>query len=554
MRLSTAFVLACLAAPTAAAEQEAAAAYVPKAVFCADGSDAICGVVPSFIGPDPMLDASLGYAGLSNDVTSAGQDVQTPFDNMAWQLFVALNWQRNYNGSNPKAGLSGAGIAIWQTWSHPEDVFGGAIDSCENPQGLPRFDLIAKSGAQSRDEGFMQATGQPLIDVNGNFTLYERRLNDVEKGYILAHGLDSLAGQQAFAQAGKPVAFPAGQTDSTHGMLGAIEIKAAWRIVGEAEQAKYFTTRALLDVEGAYVADGKPLCEEVTLGLVGLHLIQKNAAQGNLRPQFIWASFEHEDNAPTAEKACDATDPDDCYKSIAGNACPAPADVEPRFAYYQPACAAAGTNVPPALKPGQETYVWQRTPPYAGGYTTKQGEAACGTQATKCWQVYGLTQQLNTAWRAQLAVLGSPFKNYYLVGTNWGGNVEPDGTSLANGAVPAFMANSTMETYIQSDPKVGNCVGCHANATLAYRKPGPDPQHPVTYPSDFSFLLGLATRQCTDLPAGPIWNGKAAAAACAKTCGGSGLAWNGQWTTTVPGEMSVCGCCVDGVVAQRKSN
>lgn len=538
MRLFVAFVAAVVTSLVHAADP--APTYTPLPVYCADTTQTtLCNVVPSFLGPDPAVQArSLGYAGLSNDVGSFEQDVQSPFDNMAWQMFVALNWSAK-GGNNPKSGLAGDGPAVWQTWSYPEDIFGGSIASCDNPKGLPRFDLIAKSDAQSDDEEFLQATGQPLIDVDGNWTLFERRLNDVEKNYLLSNGLDSLAGQQVFALGGNTVALPQGDMTKPNGALGAIEVKASWRIIDDSQKGNYFSQRALLDVEGPYVSDGKPLCAEVTVGLVGLHLIQNNGTFGNLLPQFIWASFEHEDNAPVAANACDATDPKNCYKQLGNNACPAASTESGSYSYWSAACTAAGPNVPPQLKSGQTDYLWQRTPPYAGAYTTQQGKAQCGTQATHCWQVYGLTQQLNTAWRAQLQALGSVFQNYYLIGTNWGGNVEPDGTTLANGSVPSFLGNVTMETYIQTDPQFGNCVGCHKGATLAYEGPSKK-----TYDADFSFLLGLATKTCTDVKAGPIWNNGEAAAACAKACGGAQLQWNGQWTTTQPGTMSVCGCCL----------
>lgn len=535
-------VVSTFAASALAAEP--APSYVPAPVYCADNSSRLCPIVPSFIGPDPALASSVGYDGLSNHVTSPANDVQTPFDNMAWQMFVALNWQAGAPDPDPKVGLSGAGPAVWQTWSRPEDVFGGPTPTCANPRNLPRFNLIAKSDAQGGDEEFLQATGQPLIDVNGNWTLFERRLNEVEKNYILSQGLDSLAGQQVFARAGKQVEFPSGAMSvPPTGAPGAIEIKAAWRIIDENQRGEFFSQRALLDVEGAYVSDGEPLCQEVTLGLVGLHLIQNNGAQGNLLPQSIWASFEHEDNAPFAAKACDATD-NGCYTSIAGNNCPVAADQSGTFSFWNAACAAAGVNQPPVLAAGQKNFIWQRAAPYAGAYTTRQGDAQCGTQVSHCWHVYGLTQQLNTAWRAQLATLGSVFKNYYLIGTNWGGNIEPRSSPVVNGSVPAFLANGTMETYIQADPVNGNCVDCHKNATLAYEKPGSGTQPETTYAADFSFLLGLATKTCTDVQAGPIWNNAAAGTICPETCDTSGLQWNGQWTTTQPGVMSVCGCCL----------
>lgn len=45
-----------------------------------------------------------------------------------------------------------------------------------------------------------------------------------------------------------------------------------------------------------------------------------------------------------------------------------------------------------------------------------------------------------------------------------------------------------------------------------------------------------------DIPAGPIWNNDDAKEKCPIVCAAAGGEWNGQWTTVVQGEMSVCGC------------
>lgn len=528
---------------TTAASVQAPAAddYTPQPVFCAGGGDQLCNRIPSFIGPDPAVAPPLGYKGLSNHVTSAGEDVQTPFDNMSWQMFTALNWQAGQPDAGPREGLSGAGEVVWQDYARPEDVFGGPDPSCPNPKDLPRFDLITKDGGDgSREEEFLQATGQPLIDINGNWTLYERRLNDVERHYITGHGLDSLAGQKVFVEAGDTVQFPRGEADKPDGEIGAIEVKAAWRIISDEEKDRYFSTRALLDVEGGYVRDGKPLCREVTLGLVGLHIIQFNPPQGALRAQAIWASFEHEDNSPLAAKACDATD-GNCYKTFGTkdnpSDCPA-GETGRRYGYHNPDCTAAGTNVPPTPPAGDKPFVWERQPPYAGAYTTEHDGVMCGTQVARCWQVYTLTRELNKAWRAKLAEVDSVFANYFLIGTNWGGNIEPGPGELDNGSVPAFMVNSTLETFIQGNPHVSNCVDCHANAKLAWKPGG---KHPA---SDFSFLPGLADRRCDDIKAGPIWNQQDADKRCPGVCSNVDLNWNGQWTTIELGKESVCGCCL----------
>lgn len=539
-------LLGLFLAATAVGQADSADDYTPQPVFCADGSDSLCARIPSFIGPDPAVTPPLGYKGLSNDVHSAREDVQTPFDNMAWQMFVALNWQAGKPDAGPREGLSGTGETVWQSYDRPEDIFGGSAGSCSNPKDLPRFNLISKDGSgQSRDEEFLQATGQPLIDINGNWTLFERRLNDIERGYITSHALDSLAGQKVFVDGGGQVQFPRGEADRMDGQIGAIEIKASWRIINDDERDRYFSIQGLLDVEGDYVSDGDPLCREVTLGLVGLHIFQFNPPLGALRAQGIWASFEHQGNSPLAAKACDATD-GMCYKTLINgdnhNDCPAPPD-SGSYSYHNPECTGAGTNVPPKAPAGDEPFVWQREAPYASAYTTQQGGTMCGTQVARCWKVYSLTRQLNQAWQKKLDEIDSVFSNYFLIGTNWGANIEPGPGELDNGSVPAFLVNSTMETYIQSNPQVGNCVNCHSNATLAY-EPTDGKGNSRKIPSDFSFLPGLADRPCTDIKAGPIWNNQEAESRCPGVCEKVDLNWNGQWTTTKPAEQSVCGCCL----------
>lgn len=55
-------------------------------------------------------------------------------------------------------------------------------------------------------------------------------------------------------------------------------------------------------------------------------------------------------------------------------------------------------------------------------------------------------------------------------------------------------------------------------------------------------LVLLTIPKSFDAKAGPIWNNDDAQGKCPSTCGAYVSGWNGQWTTTVPGQMSVCGC------------
>lgn len=56
----------------------------------------------------------------------------------------------------------------------------------------------------------------------------------------------------------------------------------------------------------------------------------------------------------------------------------------------------------------------------------------------------------------------------------------------------------------------------------------------------FVSLSGSAL--AVDVNAGPIWNQGDAQGKCPSVCSNAKMTWNGNWTTTVPGQMSVCGC------------
>jgi predicted amidohydrolase len=60
-------------------------------------------------------------------------------------------------------------------------------------------------------------------------------------------------------------------------------------------------------------------------------------------------------------------------------------------------------------------------------------------------------------------------------------------------------------------------------------------------------LVLLTIPKSFDAKAGPIWDNADAGGKCPSTSNAYASAWNGQWTTTVPGQMSVCGC-VPGAV------
>ena len=60
--------------------------------------------------------------------------------------------------------------------------------------------------------------------------------------------------------------------------------------------------------------------------------------------------------------------------------------------------------------------------------------------------------------------------------------------------------------------------------------------------SVYAYEAAVEERRCSCLVnAGPIWNQADANNTCPRTCAAP-RKWNGQWRTTVPNKMSVCGC------------
>jgi hypothetical protein len=145
-----------------------------------------------------------------------------------------------------------------------------------------------------------------------------------------------------------------------------------------------------------------------------------------------------------------------------------------------------------------------------------------------------------------LAALGNDdpmavWQNYMMVGALWQNDVTQPSSIVSNQRGSMRLANAVMETTFQNvdltSSFVSNCFGCHNFAGSKTSNTLPS--------SAFSHIFDdIMLGQCkaTDVQAGPIWNNADAQQKCVQTCENKG-GWNGNWTTTVPGQMSVCGCC-----------
>ena len=498
MRTLHAILTVAALAATAIVAGAQSTPYTPQAQFCVNGSTSLCPILPGNIGPDPMLDTKVAYNGINGSLpTSAAKDVQTPFDNLSWQTFMALNWAKGAEKLPASVGLRAGGPRVWETYDRVSKVFGnGTVQgNCHTPAGMPTFSMASNGQGQpvAQNEEYIEAAdGDPAIDVAGNWAIYERRVNNIEIAYLKAPGgktawnLTTIPGQQALINANGTVNFPSMLLGGSPN--GAIEIKAAWRILDpNAPNAKrFFTEQAMLIVAPDLVAHhgpAKPICAPVTLGLVAMHIIQKNPLTNNsLLPEWFWSTFEQVDNAPPAAAACNPAQPSTC--SLLGKtACPAALyRGAPQFSFYNVNAPDVTTNQPPQLLPGGQAFLWSPAQPYASIYLAKSKSGLkVGTQITRCWQIYALTQKLNAQWRTALQKVGSVFANYMLVGTQWGaGTTNTPDPQIPSGGVPNFLSNTVVETYLQMLAKPvknqndafgnGSCVTCHQSAALVDNK------------------------------------------------------------------------------------
>jgi len=415
------------------------------------------------------LPHDVNFKQLLNGYDSLIPVCQQPFDDFSWQSFVALNWPLN-NLSQPRP---------WEGYTDPDTIFNGALLRQMRNTTAAEGKLTAAQSAKVKIlykmakrqvpgqtfDRFLQATQQPLIDRNLNFALFEEKVNPVWAAYVVKGScvtpnpnacLNTLAGQQAFVNAKKSVKFPPGfYADDIHGRggrVGAMEIKAAWRILDRSkgdDPKRYYTRVADIYMDAEHTVNKKPLViKNVLIGLVGLHInTYVKDGKGS-----VWSTFEQEDNAPLQGEA------------------PPPGKV---YSFYNAGCSATDCppNTAPALKSGESNYLWGTTAPYAQRYATNN---QYGTQVTIVNKFYQETEDTNTRWHKLMS--NTVWAHYRLIGSQWVNGEVPQ-----HEGIPPLEANSVQETYIQS---MSSCISCHADFAKMKTKPPAD--------ADLSFLLGHA--------------------------------------------------------------
>jgi hypothetical protein len=431
--------------------------------------------------PDPYLPQ---LKATFRSVTSG--PFESEFDCLAWQDFIYLMWpaQANQRGvPDPNRKLGASGPTVWESYRTVDTVFlPGGLDPgpWQQPQLMaavppslaqqvasgavrhltmtskvsrPVLGNILKNAAefpQTFLDSISEAGGGTLYDLNGNPVYYEVAMDEIQYDYIRQHQLYNADQQVNYARS-NVIALPAGTRDA---QLGAVEIKAAWKVLSKAESqsGRFHSIKAVLPDSAI----------PVTVGLVGFHIFIVNDTQG------AWATFAQTDNAPVGQPATGGS-----------------------YNFFNPNCKVPGTSNPCPINikdanPGQ---VVQITPDAAAASALNayMHYILQKDNAKSPWQYYNL---IDVQWPRDpkvIADLKAPVKAPL-----------PDGTpNVPHVPLPGKdaddMVNPVLETFLQKPGK--SCLGCHEYAPTAKL----DSTQPH-FAAGYSFMFGRASAPPKDAP------------------------------------------------------
>ncbi len=396
--------------------------------------------------------------------------------NFGWQTFVALDWPAlspNSGGvmgqpdpsSNIGATASNRALvpAVWNTfrdvstimlangadpgatYNQPVTIPSGCPALGSNPvapgfQPLYIDNSTFSSVALTKDY-VDQAFTAPLVDQEGWYAVYQILIAPSEYAYIENNKYFNGANQaRAYTANGQLAGFPFYGTEFTlpaYAQYGALEIKAAWRVLDPVKDAnvigRYYTQW------GYFMQQDGTTCEGPNLfGLVGLHILRLTPSTG---ATWFWASFQQVDNATSTPAS--------------GSSPAIPATFAAPNTPTNGNC--SGYNERPGTASGN--ILWPSTP----------------ANANNICQVNPIptnVQQVNQNWQA--ALKGTVWQYYQMVNTL---NPCPNGASGcatfppindANNQinVNAF-SNAVIESYAQASngsSQGHTCMGCHGSA------------------------------------------------------------------------------------------
>jgi hypothetical protein len=371
----------------------------------------------------PLLVLPLLGSGLLRQMEDSGElspdfekfgpadNTQAAFDKYAWQMFVAMNWPASNRRGVPKRGkkIGDPGPVVWQTFKTSDETF---LPNGEDPgpweqdeedknfkAGTLRFELSDRSKVDDRIRKHVNQAVGGSLVDQYGEYTYYVRL--VNKTFYKYIRKNKYYSSNELKKVTEDLKLPD----------FAMEVKAAWRVMNPKDkQNRFFRTNAMVEVKkGKY--------EEKNMGLVGMHITFKTPNQ----PQMIWATYEHVDNAPTQVK-----------RKNEPNVVPGV-----QYSYYNPQCSISD------CKPNQQ----------------QSGSTPKPTQLTRRTAIRSTAAAANS--RFQKLLQGTVWEHYMLVSTQW--PTDPSATEKNGVPTPNIVANTTLESYIQT---TSSCINCHSTAVL----------------------------------------------------------------------------------------
>lgn len=411
-------------------------------------------------------------------VTTAGpfaspvDNLQHGFDLYSWLTFVALNSPAD--GTTPigkGAGPGGDAPAIWESYKQLPDVMlenGAEPTKWGEPAPIPPEcgGGVVGPGAMVvhiEEETFNQPfKSGPLIDQNGNYALFVILMNKDMFEYIRDNKLYSRKGQANFSES---VNFPpGGNGPNPAAAVGAIMVKASWKVLaGNDDPKKFHTIDGLIYTPKSDNPKRDATCVRKKLGLIGFHVGHKTTTA----PQWLWTTFEHVANVP---EEADAS---------AGR------NLLAHYNFYDPGCDPSKCPI-------------NRLPPMPWDPAVQPFPNGFKSQIARVVPVTSDVVRMNALSQAVAGIKGTVWENYMLVSTQWPSNfqcatskdpsAQPDPMCAP---APTYLANTTLETYSQGTIPLASssCIACHFNATT---HPGVLPHQREPVSSDFTYILEKA--------------------------------------------------------------
>ncbi len=231
------------------------------------------------------------------------RDCDCGFYKWAWQTFLYIT-QPDTDG-RPRFLNFETPTGLFKEGATPRFLQSKILQAKAKNRMLVLAPRLEKEAAVGDLDSVLQAESQGiLVDQNGRVVYYAQHINPVFVKFVNDNG---------YTDTTKLKNAPADQKFPT----GSLELKSSWKIVAPGEDSsKFFTTRALVPKlvlkAGKIVIDPNDTREE-TVALLGLHVV--GVVEGH--PEFIWATFEHNLNAPNLPETMkpDATTPVDSTRT-----------------------------------------------------------------------------------------------------------------------------------------------------------------------------------------------------------------------------------------------